>query len=295
MGVVAIVGLLLIAPIDYPGRLLGVVFDYGHVPAFAVLVFVVSRLLSGQNTSIKVAGTVAIAATAFGVGGEFVQQYVGRSAEPGDAFANAVGAAIGFFVATWNKWTQNQRRVWMPLLVLAVIGAVWAPTLILIDINRQRTDFPMLGSFESKLELSRWHTRNSSKRRSQSYSSDGEWCLEWKLRPAKYPQIHTRWPFGDWSRFASLEVDIWNEDEPIEVVVKIEDTDHNGSHDDRYQQSFRLLTGKTTISIQTNDIQSAIADRKMDLQRIARLSIFTIDLQKRRTLYIDRLQLTDPR
>ncbi|MFK7819959.1 MAG: VanZ family protein [Planctomycetaceae bacterium] len=291
-GVVAAIGLLLIAPIDYPGRLLGVVFDYGHVPAFALLVFAVTRLLCGKSPSIKTAGTIAIAATVFGVGAEFVQQYVGRSAEPGDAFANAIGAAIGFLAATWNQWRPNQRRLGTALLIIGTIAAVWSPTWTLIDINRQRNEFPLLGSFESELELSRWHSRRSSRRRSDKHASDGKFCLEWKLRPARYPEVHTRWPFGDWSLYQDLEVDIWNDHSPLPIVVKIEDASHNGQYEDRFQQEILLPTGKTTVRVNLNDVRTAPQSRELNMQQIARVAFFTADLTERRVLYLDRLELT---
>lgn len=293
--VVALVAAMLLMPIDYPGRLLGVVFDYGHVPLFATLVLVVLRLVAGREPSLKLAVGIAVAAVLFGVGGEVLQKHVGRSTELGDAISNAVGAAVGFFIATWRRWSARQRKLGVALLVAALAVAFVPPTRTLFDVYRQRSDFPMLGSFESELELSRWHCRKASKQRSQKYASDGEWCLQWDLKPAEYPEVHIRWPFGDWAKYEKLEVDVWNDDEPITLVLKVEDTKHNGQYEDRFQQEFVVSPGKSTLSVGLDEVRSAPAEREMDMQLIARVSLFTMDLKEKRVLYLDRLQLVGER
>jgi hypothetical protein len=291
-GVVVVVGVLLLMPVRYPGRILGIVFDFAHVPVFAVFVYVVIRLVCGCEPSWKVAAAIAIVAAAFGLGGEYLQGYVGRSGDWGDAASNAVGAAIGFVVGTWRKWRRG--LLWGAGLALsaALVAVYFNPALTLTDLVRQHTELPLLASFESELELTRWRSGLSKLSRSTDHVSDGRYSLKWQMNPGPYPQCTLIWPVNDWTPYRALEFDVWNDaDEPLEIVTKIEDFRHNKTYADRFHQPVRVPKGKTTVRVDLKAVQDAPDDRKMDMALITRLSLFTIDLRRQRVLHIDRVKL----
>ncbi len=292
IGVVLVVGVLLLMPVKYPGRILGVVFDFAHVPVFAVFVYVVIRLVCGREPSWKVAIAIAVVAAGFGLGGEFLQRYVGRSGDWGDAASNAIGAAIGFTVGTWRKWRRGPLLVVGLALAAGVFAVYFNPVRTLTDLFRQQTELPLLASFENELELSRWRCGLSKLSRSTEHVSDGRFSLRWELNPGLYPQCTLHWPVNDWTPYRALEFDVWNDaDEPLEIITKIEDFRHNNTHSDRFHQTVNVAKGKTTVRVDLKAVQDAPADRKMDMALITRLTLFTIDLRKQRVLHIDRLQL----
>ena len=291
-GVVLIVGILLTMPIRYPGRMLGAVCDFAHLPVFAVMVYIVTRLVGGTNPTWTLAATIAVTAAVFGLCAEVLQGSIGRSSTMGDAVSNVIGSIGGFVFATRSKWTRPALVFALLLLIVAMVFVYLHPVGVVRDIVRQQSDFPMLASFEDDLELSRWTVRRGRFNRSQKFSSDGEWCIRWKLAPGQYPRCTLRWPPGDWSDCDSFEFDVWNESsEPIQLAVKIEDFTHNRRQDDRFERITDLPTGKTTIRVNLDDVRTAPVDREMDMTLISRVQLFTIDLEQPRVLFLDRVRL----
>lgn len=296
IGAVIVLGALLLMPIRHPGRILGVLFDFAHVPVFAAFVFIIIRLFGGQKPAWVLAASLGAGAAVLGLAGELAQDLVGRSAGIGDAISNAVGAAIGFTGATWPQWSRRPRRV-LAVCLVGLTAAVWFnPTRTLVDISRQRNEFPILSSFEHELELCRWQSENSDLAISSRHASHGQTSLQWTLQPGQYPGCVLRWPINDWSNFQLLEFDVWNEDsEPIEITTKIEDFHHSGQYADRFHERTTLRQGKTTVRIRMDRVRSAPESRETDMKLISRVALFTIDLNKTRVLYIDRMELTGAR
>lgn len=291
-GVVSVVGLLLILPIHAPGRWLGVLFDFAHLPVFAVLVFVVTRALGGSRPNWLLAAGVALAAGVFGLGAEFVQGLIGRSAEWSDAAANAVGASIGFVAATWSGWKRSLRAV---AVITLMVMAAWAyvdTTTILTDVVRQRLEFPVLGSFENELELVRWRINIGRIARSAEHATDGVHSLRVDLDPGRYPGLMCRWPYNNWSGRSTLSFNVWNDsNKPLDVFVRVNDFAHNNDWVDRFERTVTLAPGANTVRIPLDDVRNAPSEREMDMSVITNLMVFTVDLEESRVLYFDRFEL----
>ncbi len=290
--VVAFVGLLLLFPVQVPGRWLGVLFDCAHLPVFAVLVFVVIRVLGGLRPNWLLAAAVLVGAVVFGLGAEFTQGLIGRSAGWGDASANAVGACIGFVASTWHRWQRWPRAVAVLVLMGLAAWAYFEPAAVLTDVVRQRSEFPLVGSFENELELRRWQVKTGQMSRSGDHVSHGESSLRVKLEPGEYPGLRLRWPPNDWSGYSTLSFDVWNDaDIPLEVVVRVHDFTHNNDHLDRFNREATIKPGANTLTVSLSEVRTAPTDRELDITAITQLQIYSADLSDPYVLYFDRFEL----
>ncbi len=289
---VATVGLLLLVPVRYPGRILGVAFDLAHLPVFALLVIVSSRLLGGRRPAALLVLGISLVATLLGVLGELGQSLSGRSAGSADAAANAVGAGLGFLVMTRTQWPRREFLAAALVMAAAVLACTAGPALALLDIARQHQQYPVLASFENDLELSRWEVVSGSFRRTREHATLGSHALRWDLQPARYPTLIMRWPPNDWSPCDALELDVWlQHPTSLPLEVKIEDFDSDGSHADRFQTTPTLNPGLNTIRISLSAIRQGPSGRELDLTRITRLSLFTIGPEAPITMFVDRVAL----
>src|SRR4029079_5453379 len=160
----------------------------------------------------------------------------------------------------------------MLLLVVASIS----PVLVLADSFIQVWNKPVLASFESDFELSRWEFGQSSGSRSSEHPTDGKWSLRLVLDRGKYAGATYAWPVHDWSTYCDLEFDAFVEHGPaMDLVIKIEDLKHNGRYEDRFHRVERLQPGPHHICIPLSEVERAPKRRKLDLKRVRRLEFFT--------------------
>jgi hypothetical protein len=112
------------------------------------------------------------------------------------------------------------------------------------------------------------------------------------LHPAQYPGATLRWPLADWSKHAELAFDIsLDNGPPLDVIIKIEDAEHNKEHEDRFHRTLHISPGTHRFQIPLGDVIEAPRERQMDLRRIRRIQFFVIELGATRTLFLDNVHL----
>lgn len=164
--------------------------------------------------------------------------------------------------------------------------------MVLTDACLQRLAMPQVASFEHPLELSRWTARECRVRRVRGHATHGSWALRLDMQPGVYPGIGTRYPLPDWSRYEELVFDIeLDEGPPLDIIVKIEDEQHNHEHYDRFHRRVRLLPGRRRVRVALSGVVAAPRGREMDLRCISFLQFFTVHLDSPRTLYLDNIRL----
>lgn len=100
----------------------------------------------------------------------------------------------------------------------------------------------------------------------------------------------------NWEGYNYLLINIYNPNKDVlKITTKITDYKHDMSdqtHNDRYNKNFTLLeTQWNTIKIPLEDIRNSPEGRKLELDDISRLSLFTTDLTKNKVIYIDSVSL----
>ena len=292
---VLLIASLALMPLPKGTREVGALFDMAHAPAFGLLALI-AWIGIRPRSSRWPCGTAVLAwvgVILFGGTIEFIQGLTGRSPSWHDFLANGFGSGAALI---WISIPESaSRRVRLARLaavaILFTIPSV-PPILILTDSAIQRRERPILASFEQPLELSRWEFQGCRATRSRDHASDGAWCLRLALDHATYPAATLVWPLHDWSNYTALEFDTYLEPgPPVDLVVKIEDQEHDGRYADRFHRSLHLVPGPHHTRIALSDVERAPQGRKLDLTRVRRLQFFAVRLPATVTMSLDNIRL----
>ena len=265
----------------------------GHVAFFAVLAMALMALplLRRQRFAFR-AVLVLLTILAAGIAVEVAQGFLGRTASMRDLGLNLVGAMAG--ISLFAR-PGIPRRVLVGL-ASALLVAVLAPTALdLADRAVARAQFPTLADFDTRLEHRRW----SSGQPSGTIARSGSRSLRIELAPGSWPSFgtHMQRSFGDWSGYSYLELSLFNPDEePLRLGLSIRDREHfrtGRSYRNRYATRMELDWGWNDVRIPIEDIRDGPEERPLDLNQIAELAIFAIDLEGPRVVFLDRVRLVE--
>ncbi|MCA9246147.1 MAG: VanZ family protein [Planctomycetales bacterium] len=292
---VPLLGTMLLLPLAARNRLEHALFDGVHAPLFAVLaiaIFVLLRLVV-ENRPILCAFTGFLLASGMGAILEVAQSYVGRSSSVPDAIANILGAAAGALWTLTTAYGPWPRRAFAVAGTFCLLVAEIPPASMLADVLVQRRQLPRVASFESFLEMSRWHPRECGWTRVEEHATEGRFALRVELaREGKYPGPIMIDPGANWTGHDYFRCDLWLDgEEPLPLIVKIEDAAHNGDFHDRFHQSFVLLPGPNYLKISLAEVAAAPRDRQLDLSTVKMVQFFTRRPASARTIYLDNLRL----
>lgn len=299
-----VIGLLvwaLMMPLPMHGRLASALGDLVHAPAFAMVALgcygVARRLGLGR---LHAAAVVWLLLTIFGAATEVAQDFVGRGESWQDGLNDAIGAAGGVLIGMGLEASSPARKTAAVLVAMLIVFAAELNALATVwDCYQQRREMPMLASFENWLETDRWWTSEAVVQRVASHATAGRWALRVDLSPGHYPGVMLSEPPPDWSSYKALVFDLDvepvvqedNPAEPLELIVKLQDLNHNGEHDDRFHRIVRLTPGRHEIRIPLSEVAAAPRGRRMDLTRMGMLQFFAILPPERRTFYLDNVRL----
>jgi hypothetical protein len=83
--------------------------------------------------------------------------------------------------------------------------------------------------------------------------------------------------------------------EPLWITCRIHGLAHetgNMAYSDRFNRRFPLQQGWNDLRIELAEVAYAPKTRRMDMAQIVNLGLFTVTVQKSRTLYLDDVRLT---
>jgi hypothetical protein len=114
-----------------------------------------------------------------------------------------------------------------------------------------------------------------------------------ELYPSDYPGFFPIIRDRDWKNWRTLCFDLFNpqEDQQIQVTVRIDDREDYPDYGDRYNGRFSLQPGMNRIAIPLSALRASDTQRNLDLENIQRLGIFLVRPAKRIVLYVDYLRL----
>ncbi len=286
--------LLMVWPVHRATREANAVMDLGHIVLFGSLAVLVRRLSRGWWTRsewLVSAGSWACV-VGFGLALEVVQAAVGRHASLQDGAADALGAAAALWtVSAWN-WSIPARLLsWCGGLVL-VAAAAWMPTTVLVDGWYQRREWPLLASFESSREITRWQLVDCHAVLVRQHATAGQQALEIEFGTEHYACATYVWPLPDWSAYQALEFDAFLDGEkPIDFIMKMEDLRHNGRFQDRYNSNRKFQPGTNHFRIPLAEVRAGLVGREFDLHQVMRIQFFTVLLPEPRRVTFDNMRL----
>ncbi|MEM6471493.1 MAG: hypothetical protein AAF802_18165 [Planctomycetota bacterium] len=232
----------LIAPMPYHGRAATAVGDLAHAPLFGSLALAwlwtwgrikpvgiqATGTASTEGSSPQVGMPAPLihqgrrllfrglcvwfVLSSFGVCMEFIQSGVGRSMSRHDAIANSLGiaAAIAAYLAAWF-FLHRRRRTAMLFFAMAltILISAWVkPARLLSDVISMHRRFPLLATFESEEEMTRWYTARVRFRRVREDATEGDWALEVDFRTNKRPVVTMYETVPNWNAYDTIEVDV---------------------------------------------------------------------------------------
>ena len=187
--------------------------------------------------------------------------------------------------------------VGLQIAVIVAAGAIfYAPVSTLWDMAQAKRQFPVLGDFETRLEANRW----SSGVIVEGIARHGTHSLKVDLgidQTKKYHGTTLQRSFGDWQGYTTFAFSLFNpDDQPLTITVSIRDHEHfrrGGEYSDRFNRRFEMGPGWNDIAIPIADIQNAPAERKLELDDLSEVVIFTVDPPAPRQMYLDYVRLIE--
>jgi VanZ family protein len=272
-------------------------YGFAHLAFFILMAFALSWIPSVARRPFLFQFALIVFVVLF-VGGmiELIQPYFGRTARLRDLGIDLLGAFNGvvFLVPT----RRNLRRgvlVFGQLVAVALTAVVsYGPITTLWDMRQASKQFPILGDFETRLETRRWSSGEIDK----GIARHGESSLRVFLGTQKYSGTTLERSFGDWRGYSTFAFSIYNPDpDPVLITVSIRDEEHfrrGGVYHDRFNRVFTMEQGWNDVYIPVADIENAPSARKLELDHLSEVVIFTVDLPAPRVMYLDYVHLIPP-
>lgn len=289
---------LFLAPSDaQASRAWGEIWNLGHIGAFLIVWTFIFRLfprftrMSPVQLAVVVMMTTLVTAELI----EIVQSWIGRDDEWQDVWDSGVGAllALGFSAVQIKALAPWPRTAWRAISLIALVLVPWTIWSNLADSVIVQRQFPVLCNFTTPFEMTRWH-RNHAKLHLQS-AHGGQAYLAVEFLPGRYSTITLKYFHRDWRGYKQLVLDVTNpEKQAYRVVLRIHDRWHKQHHfaySDRFHRTLVLQPGRQHIVIHLADVANAPKTRKMDMQYLQALGLFTMDASSYHHLYIHRLYL----
>lgn len=311
--ILVIGGLVMLAGLIFPfpmtGRSWNAVFDLAHPPAFFVIFLLVAGFLDPASIGFSRSSRAVLHLTprrlllisgllfVGGVTCEIAQKFVARHPSVDDIVANSIGLMAGTLyclsLRTRERW---YRLTGIPLAMLILIYPSIAHVHELIECVQQRQEFPLIASFERRLELAAWTAHGATVTLDSAWASLGSKSMRIESYSDHHPGAVMVWPVPDWSDYSSLRFDLFNpETRAVTVGVTISDEDHVNhlwEPSDRFNWSVELLPMEVkSIVIRLEDVASSPETRAMDLSRVSNLNIFMQNSPPGSKLYVDGILL----
>ena len=211
-----------------------------------------------------------------------------------DIRRNFVGASLGFVftVSIRKRYILNFLRF---VIVLFVLFEMIPVSLALADEYRAYRKFPILSDFESDLELSRW-SGDEPFLRNKEIVQHGKSSLSITFGTSKYSGVSLKYFPSDWTEYQSIKYNIYYPyTDTLYFTCRIHDQQHTKgiqAYNDRFNRRYFLVNGWNEFSISLEDVKNAPKLRKIDLNKIQGVGIFTVQLAQPRNVYLDYVRLS---
>jgi hypothetical protein len=259
------------------------IWNLGHIGAFLILWLFAFNIFPRlkQLSVVQLILLMCISTLVLGELIEYVQGLIGRDDELQDVWDSGVGALLAatFCSTQIRKLSVLQRYLWRLLALSVLIAVPWSIWSALADEFFIRQQFPVLTDFSTPFEMSRWHA-NTAKIHLQKNGGPEPPFLAVDFQPATYSTVTLKYFYRDWRGYKHIILDMTNpESTDLNVILRIHDRlheQHQYALNDRFNRALLIKPGRQRIVIAIDDIKNAPVSRKMDMQHIEELSIFTM-------------------
>lgn len=274
---------------DSQHRFTGALKNWGHVAVFFLASLLLLEFLRDWIGSrrLRLIG-IALICLGIGAGIELIQPYFGRDRSLIDLIYDGVGiiAALLFHLA------HESKKAWLRGLGVAVlVVSTCVPAYFGTMVLARSLAVPYLAGFEHFWERDFWQAGKQTQVWIEAAPSGGHW-LRVQMVGGAYPGVSFPEIHQDWRGYDALALRIFSsESQPVKLVIRIHDNQHNNDYADRFNQSVLLQPGMNDLAISLINIASAAKNRPMDLSQIESLMLFTVSPDQPISLFIDDIRL----
>ncbi len=230
---------------------------------------------------------------------EVIQPYTGRT-ESFDDFRNGFFGVV-IALAAIPVWLQHKRwfsrflhLVFTVLITAFVLQPAWQEWK---GIQWRKQNFPLLGDFETPIELKLWTSQGGSDRSwteltfSTEYATHGSHSLRIQTGVGNWAGVSYAAGVQDWSNYTSLAFEIYNPGASFTLGIRVDDDVGPRNSSSRFSRQIELAPGPTKITISVHDLQQQAKPQPLHVQGIRRLALFTGEQQNSRVFYLDNVRL----
>ena len=294
---VILYGLFLVPNDGQASRAWNEVWNLGHIGAFLIVWTFLFKLFPrfSRLSLVQLVAVVVLTTLVLGELIEIVQGWIGRDDELQDVWDSGVGAmlALGFCSVQINALARWPRMAWRALAVIALVVVPWTVWSNLADVVVMSRQFPVLSNFTTPFEMTRWQSNRAGLSLQTAAGSQPYLAVE--FRPGQYSTVILKYFHRDWRAYKKLVLDVTNpEKQPYRVILRIHDRWHQRHHfafSDRFNRTLMLKAGRQHIVIALADVANAPKTRKMDMQALEDLQLFTMGSTTYHRLYIHSVYL----
>lgn len=229
-------------------------YDFLHFPAFAALGALWCLGLRGDPDVLRwrvrlVAGTAILAILM-----EWLQPLTGRSASMVDALHSLAGLAVG--VAGTHESLRRAWR-WSILGLAAFVVALGALEVLgnALAIRHREQSLPVLGDFETQLELRLWHPQGTDLHHCSRVSRvhcpelSGRGSLAVEPGPEDFPGVRFKTGSLDASHYEWILFRIHNPGKPLELIFRVDDAGSIPGSLHRFSHVLQVPTGTSSFRL----------------------------------------------
>lgn len=280
-------------------RSFGAAWDQGHIIAFTLWTAMLLRrfaALTRLRLRYQLAAVLGFALL-FGIMAELLQT-LGGNGPPSllDMSRNLLGALTGWaFLSPGMKHRPPAYRRLSRLTVVALLFISILPLArSLFDDLQAQWSLPVLAAFDQPFELDRWSGSAHYEIIEPAFAPSNP-MLKIDFKTTQYSGVALEHFSRDWRDYQGFAFTLYNPAKtPLTVVCRINDSRHNreGYHyEDRFNRRLNIPPGWVEIDLSLEEIANSLAKRRMEMDDVLQVSIFTIDLPAPRTLYLDDMRL----
>jgi VanZ family protein len=277
-----------------PESAISQLYGFAHLGFFMVMAWGLSRLPVLTRRRFWFQFLLIMSAVLF-VGGciELIQPYFGRTARWRDLGIDLLGGFVGMVFLVSARRTFGRGLLafgQLSGLALAVVMS-YGPVVTLWDMRQASREFPVLSDFETRLEARRWCSGETE----NGIARHGESSFRVSMGTEKYAGTTLKRSFGDWRGYSAFAFSLYNPDpDPLRITVSIRDKEHfrrGGEYHDRFNRAFMMEQGWNDVYIPVADIENAPTERKLELNDLSEVVIFTVDQPAPRVMCLDYVRL----
>lgn len=286
---------LAFAPMDWGSHraLWNALGNAAHYPFQALVTLVVFGLLRRRGRLARYGGAAALSCAA-AVGIELVQPLVSRTGSIGDATNGIIGVAAALAgICVWQELSSRSLRVVHAILSLTVFAVLLLPAWAELEAALWRgRHFPLLGDFESALELRSWQPVGVSRvSLSSTHAANGRSSLEVRSGPGRWVGVGYLGGRADWTPFTRLSYEVYNPGDSFPLTLRVDDDQDTSDYGSRFNRALPMQPGWNEVHVPIEEIRKGPKDRLLDTARITRFYLFVPEAKAPRAFYLDNVRL----